>query len=708
MIANISGYKLGTRTPSFTEQVPGHTLSVTFVLTEDCNLACGYCYMVGKNKKSRMTFETAKKAVDYILTQEFPHRGVIWEFIGGEPLLEIELLSRTADYIVKRMWELRHKWFDYYAFSISTNGVLYDKPEVQQFINTYRNHLSLGITIDGTREKHNMHRKFPNGTGSYDVVAKNVKLWLEQFPPKATTKVTFSSDDLPHLKESIIHLWDLGIINVPANVVFEDVWKEGDDQVLEQQLRELADYAIESGRWKTHVCTLFDDGIGHPVSKEEQDQNWCGSGAHMIAVNHEGKLYPCIRFMDYSLTNKKGICLGDLDHGIDQNRLRPFYMLTGSSQSTEECLKCEVASGCAWCQGLNYDCATIDTMFARATFICKMHKARVRANQYYFARLARMQKASFNRETSKTLYLMLSDDAAPICKYVTRDRGGRMSSDLFRSALRFAQYENFFPVLLQPRDQFVELPDVPGWHAVPAQHRNVADADIVVFENGVDSVTDKFPQVVLIIDRPHLGQLATELERVLPVSTHVSVQLRRTDEYTPEDLSLYEKQLGLVSEKITEWSEEGKRVSLNLLTDRHSLQSMKNCEAGSKSFALAPNGLLYICPAFYYDEPSTAVGSLETGIDWSKVELCQLRKAPLCSSVCTAYHCNRCVFENKLQTGELNIPGRSQCISTHLELKESARLLGRISSDDRQIDVEYVDPFQVIWDKTFSRREVLS
>ena len=46
-----------------------------------------------------------------------------------------------------------------------------------------------------------------------------------------------------------------------------------------------------------------------------------------------------------------------------------------------------MASGCAWCQGENYDASITGTIFERATAICKMHKARVRANNYFWNRL---------------------------------------------------------------------------------------------------------------------------------------------------------------------------------------------------------------------------------------------------------------------------------------------------------------------------------
>ena len=67
--------------------------NVTFIVTKDCQLICKYCYLVGKNTHERMPFETAKQSIDYLLdTPEFSSEpAVVFEFIGGEPFLEVEL-----------------------------------------------------------------------------------------------------------------------------------------------------------------------------------------------------------------------------------------------------------------------------------------------------------------------------------------------------------------------------------------------------------------------------------------------------------------------------------------------------------------------------------------------------------------------------------------------------------------------------------------
>ena len=45
----------------------GMAKNITFIVTKDCQLACKYCYLVGKNEKERMSWDIAKKAIDYIL-----------------------------------------------------------------------------------------------------------------------------------------------------------------------------------------------------------------------------------------------------------------------------------------------------------------------------------------------------------------------------------------------------------------------------------------------------------------------------------------------------------------------------------------------------------------------------------------------------------------------------------------------------------------
>lgn len=373
--------------------------TITFIVTKDCQLACKYCYLVAKNTNGRMSLETAKKAVDYILDNPnfFNEKSVSFDFIGGEPFLEIDLIDAICDYIKIELYKRNHPWFNKYTFSFSTNGINYNNEKVQNFIKKNIKHLNIGITIDGTKNKHDLNRIYKNsGKGSYDDVVTNIPLWLKQFP-QANTKVTLSSEDLPYVCESVLHLFQLGIHNVFMNCVFEDVWKEGDDVVLENQLIKLADAIIDNELYLNNSCSIFDEKIGkHNID----NKNWCGSGK-MMAIDCDGNFYPCNRFVDFSLRDKKPRIIGNIHTGINPNKIRPFLLLDLKTQSPEKCLNCEVSKGCAWCQGENYDSADTDTIYKRSTAICLMHKARVRANNYYWNKLyMHIQKGGKKKSTS--------------------------------------------------------------------------------------------------------------------------------------------------------------------------------------------------------------------------------------------------------------------------------------------------------------------
>lgn len=385
--------------------------NITFIVTKDCQLACKYCYLVGKNTKERMSWDVAKQAIDYVLDHEadMKEESVIWDFIGGEPFLEIDLIDKICDYLKVEMYRRKHHWFNSYRFSFATNGINYGTEKVQNFIKKNHAHLSIGITIDGTKRKHDLNRiwkteemqrgitpKHEDEKGSYDDVVKNIPLWLEQFPG-AGTKVTISSADIPYIKESVLHLYSLGIHEVNINCVFEDVWKEGDDKLFEEQLMQLADAIIDGGYYQDYACSFFTEQMGKPLDCKLDNQNWCGAG-RMLAVDAEGNFYPCTRFAQYSLRSKKAWIIGNVRDGIDKNKLRPFLTLDRCTQSTQECIDCEVASGCAWCQGENYDAADTPTIYQRSTAICKMHKARVRANNYYWNKLYRKLEKEGERQ----------------------------------------------------------------------------------------------------------------------------------------------------------------------------------------------------------------------------------------------------------------------------------------------------------------------
>ena len=75
-----------------------NSLEITFQVTEACNLNCKYCYQGEKTPKV-MTLEVAKKFIDVVFREYKDKKmAIILEFIGGEPLLQADLISDIVDY----------------------------------------------------------------------------------------------------------------------------------------------------------------------------------------------------------------------------------------------------------------------------------------------------------------------------------------------------------------------------------------------------------------------------------------------------------------------------------------------------------------------------------------------------------------------------------------------------------------------------------
>lgn len=674
-------YLMGTHIKGWKES---DTKSITFIVTEDCNLVCKYCYITGKNKTNKMTLETGKKAVDFILNHrdDFPETNVTWEFIGGEPLLEIELIDKLTDYIKSEMFRLNHPWFDNYRLNISSNGLLYDSPAVQRYIQKNINFLSIGLSVDGNKEKHDLQRVKPDGSGSFDEVSKNVPLWLKQFPT-SSTKATFASSDLGFLKDSIIALYELGIHSIAANVIFENDWKNGDDDILETQLKELADYILDNKLWDKFNCTFFSDSIGYPLTKELVEQNFCGAGK-MLAIDHQGKFYPCVRFADYSMNKQEGLVLGDIENGYDYDRLRPFLVLNTRNQSTADCINCQVATGCAWCQGFNYDEAKIPTVYQRATYICKMHKARVRANDYYWSRLK--QEVGIHKENNSErkdhMYFILSDQSVRHCSYkpVAKGQCGkslRMSLKTFKRGLEFAQHNFYTPVLLLPPEGLLpeERAALKGvnYMQIHSAGQSVDPGDnLPVHDSKVNVENSELG--ILIVSPDKITHISELVITCLSHHSRVNLILDNIHLLTDETLAIYESELTKVAEFLVSQYTNGRILDVNVISDRLLLEHMRNCNAGLDSFALGPDGNFYICPAFYFKQKSEKVGSLTDGITFNYAEFLTETKSPICSQ-CDAYHCRRCVYDNLEKTGEFLIPGKMQCVISHIERKVSSKMI---------------------------------
>lgn len=148
-----------------------HLLNATslhiFVLTDTCNLRCVYCQAQKEDRlqKNMMDFETAEKAVEFAL--QSPEKCMTFEFQGGEPLLNFEVIRHIVNYTNERKQDKT------VYFSIVSNLTLLNQ-EMMDFI--FANSIQISTSLDGNQDVHDHNRSFLNGQGSYEMVLQKIRL----------------------------------------------------------------------------------------------------------------------------------------------------------------------------------------------------------------------------------------------------------------------------------------------------------------------------------------------------------------------------------------------------------------------------------------------------------------------------------------------------------------------------------------------------
>lgn len=381
-----------------TENIVVHNLTTslnTYVANKVAVHNCSYCYQINK-KHHTMPFEIAKKFADMILESNKENNdyitvesspGIVFEFIGGEPFLEIDLITKISDYLVQRMTEMRHPWRNKFMFSICSNGLLYKNKKVQAYMEKYKYNLSFSISIDGNKKLHDSCRILPDGSGSYDIAIAGVEHFRDHYRGKMGSKMTMAPSNITYVFDAVKNLIELKYDEIYLNCVYEKGWEPEHATELYNQFKQVTDYMIDEGYFENTYLSYFDDGGFHPMG-ENENQNWCGGTGSMIAVDYKGDIYPCLRYMESSIGDEiEPLIIGNVENGFmydkkTKDTVNDLRNITRRTQSTDECYYCPIAQMCSWCSAYNYQ--EFGTANKRATYICIMHKGRTLSNIYYW------------------------------------------------------------------------------------------------------------------------------------------------------------------------------------------------------------------------------------------------------------------------------------------------------------------------------------
>lgn len=308
-----------------------------------CNLSCGYCYKedlaVPANGR-RMGMDVAARSIDLLLAQAIGRDRVGIVFFGGEPLTNLALIREAVGYAETRAAQAG-KSVD---FSLTTNGTLLTE-EVIGYFDAHR--FGISISIDGPRAIHDRNRRTVGGKGTYDVVARKVRMLLERYRSKPVgARVTLAAGTTEveaiheHLRDGL-GFHEVGYAPVTASEKAGHALSEAQLNEVYRGFERLGEAylaAAIAGR-NTGFSNLHQ--LMTDLHEGRRKALPCGAGVGLLAVDHEGGLNLCHRFTGSGLPT-----FGSVEAGIDERRLGEF-LGRAADRSGTDCATCRIRNLCA-------------------------------------------------------------------------------------------------------------------------------------------------------------------------------------------------------------------------------------------------------------------------------------------------------------------------------------------------------------------------
>lgn len=329
-------------------------------VTQQCNLRCSYCAYSGAyhnrvHNSARMSFETAKKAIDFYITRARESNRLHLGFYGGEPLLEFNLVKKCVEYIRHNVEGKK------LTFGITTNATLLTDEKIHYL---HDNNFYLTISIDGSKEEHDACRVFPDGSGSFDIVIRNLKRVKELYPEYARNIIISTVVSPKYELNHVLEYFDSDDVLSDTNIIMTPVadaglkkkvgYKESYYQVRRYEYLKLLLYMIGKidkkyiSRMVANSQRMIERNYRslqqHTLLQERMHHGGpCIPSAKKILVTTDEKIFPCEKVAE----NTSCTQIGTLDEGFDLKNME--RLLNIGCLTSEECKNCWALSHCSIC-----------------------------------------------------------------------------------------------------------------------------------------------------------------------------------------------------------------------------------------------------------------------------------------------------------------------------------------------------------------------
>ncbi len=377
------------------------TLNISFAPVHDCNFSCAYCYAEGGKGTASYQRSFDKDMIDAMLnyiyvTKYSNYQKYKFDFVsGGEPLLNLDIL----EYFLKQVRIFDWKYNKKTAILIVTNGSLLTS-EIIKKLDKYD--VYLGISIDGRRHIHNLHRVYKNGIGTYDdVVAAitNLRASSASFKLKDAWAMSVITPKTGNLVDLMEHCMELGfkrmqmqLLRVPNNhhLRFHDLTS------LKNKYKELFAYILlcaEKGNLDPLKMIANDnDSFGKFIARlilRKKVCYRCFAGKNKIAITADGIVFPCDSFCGDSK-----FAMDSIINPAENESVREEFQCA-HIQHREKCSTCWARFLCGG--DCYYNSFVINgNIYDPDPFICEMNRFFIEYAIYMIMRLYEVDKKNID------------------------------------------------------------------------------------------------------------------------------------------------------------------------------------------------------------------------------------------------------------------------------------------------------------------------
>jgi len=322
----------------------GPITNLELFLTEDCNLACTYCFVKKKIKKS-MSVEMAMEAINFLVFYSGNKESLNVTLFGGEPLLEKDKIYQIIEHCNEIEKATKSKKIN---FSLTTNGILID----ETILRKVQGRINFLLSFDGNEQTHDLYRKDKSGRGTFKRILGKIDL-LKRYQGWLGARMTVMPDTVKDLYKNVIFLFNAGINQFLIGLAVDVDWPDEALSEYETQLRNIGQFYVDKKQEQAAIRITF-------FEKEKQESEcseniWgCGAGRNTISVTTNGDIYPCSKFVGYEEYECPELKLGNIYEGITNIEARK-KLSKMTSQSYETCLSCPEINACrGGCPADNY------------------------------------------------------------------------------------------------------------------------------------------------------------------------------------------------------------------------------------------------------------------------------------------------------------------------------------------------------------------